>query len=157
MDKAYDEAIRYLSRRMHTIKETSTYLAGKGHPAGDIERAIEALKDYGYLNDSAYASVYISSALGKGRSIHRILKELKIRGISSQDAESGLERNFSDSFSRDNGERERALLEAKKIIDRAGVADHKTLARAGRRLATLGYPAGLIYAVLSEFQKEDPR
>lgn len=157
MDKAYDEAIRYLSRRMHTIKETSTYLAGKGHSDGDIEGTIEALKEYGYLNDSAYAGVYITNALDKGRSIHRIRRELKARGISSQDAESGLERNFSDSFSRDNGEKERARLEAKKIIDRAGVSDQKTLARAGRRLATLGYPAGLIYAVLSELQKEEPR
>lgn len=77
---AFDAAIRFLARNMRTESEIRSKLEDKGYSEEDAEGAIEKLRSYGYLNDSAYARAYVAT-YGKDRGKLRLAYELGTKGI----------------------------------------------------------------------------
>ena len=57
-EKAREEAAAYLSRRFRTEEEVRQHLRGKGYEEEEIARAVDDLKDYGYINDFDYCQAY---------------------------------------------------------------------------------------------------
>ena len=154
MSDAYDEGARFLARRMRTIRETRQHLEQKGFEESDIQEALGFLTENRALDDGEYASVYARRSLEKGKSAARIRMELKARGISSCDAETGLARVFPDDGSRSLSEGKRARAIAETLLSGAGTPpDSKALAKAGRKLAGLGYDSELIYRILGEYMQ----
>ena len=127
-------------------------------------------REYGYVNDEAYARGMAEKGMREGKGSARIMTELKKRGI---DPELAKEAAASDSGS----ERQRALAEAEKILLKAGGlpplseedeesteasraarreafgARQKILAKVSRRLSALGYGASVIYSVIEEINR----
>ncbi len=77
---AFDTAIRFLARNMRTESEIRAKLEDKGYSPEDAESAVEKLRSYGYLNDSAYAGAYVRT-YGKDRGKLRLIYELGAKGI----------------------------------------------------------------------------
>lgn len=87
---ALDKALSHISLSMHTEKEIRDYLAGKGYLKDICDFVVEKMRDYGYLDDAAYAQAYLESAKKrKGRRL--IAAELRRKGVSDGQIESALE------------------------------------------------------------------
>lgn len=83
--KAQDTALYYIGYKMRTEKEVITKLEDKEFSEVIIERVIEFLKKYNYLNDEEYAQKYIKQReKSSPRSIYALKYELKKRGVSEE-------------------------------------------------------------------------
>ena len=59
----YYDALKYLSHRLRSIKETIDYLNKKNYPSNIISDNIDKLIKQGYLNDKRYISSYINDKI----------------------------------------------------------------------------------------------
>ncbi len=87
---AYEKGIQYLSIRAYSVKEMYNKLKMKyGNEASN--RAIDKLLYRGYLDDEAFANMYVRQLFEiKKYDFRRISYELHIKGISSEIAENAL-------------------------------------------------------------------
>ena len=80
---AFDMAISYISKIAKSEKGIKRYLKQKGIDAESIDSAILKLKEYGYINDRAYAENFALTHFNKsGKSVLKL--KLKNEGISSE-------------------------------------------------------------------------
>ena len=157
-EKAREEAAVYLSRRFRTEEEVSQHLRGKGYAEEEIARAVDDLKDYGYINDFDYCQAYYRYGIARDRGRRRIERELLDKGIPRQvidSAWSALEENAEEDIVTD--EMTMAWNAAMKLAKQQKGAgkplDQKFMARVGRRLSGLGYPSEIIYSVLGKLKE----
>lgn len=151
----HDTALYYLEHRERSAHEVKSHLISKGFQEGEIEEELKFLKDLHYVDDARYCSVFIRYGMGKGRGPVRLQLELKEKGINAALIKDALE----ESFTRQS-EREAAMKEARKLLDR-GVRledeqngpDEKTIAKIGRKLASLGYHTDIIYDIIRQIRK----
>lgn len=81
--RAFQLAVHYLSFRPRTEHEMSTYLIKKGYENAIIDKILEKLSYYKYLDDRQYAADYISNAIRAQKKSSNIVKsELIRKGIS---------------------------------------------------------------------------
>ena len=78
--QAFDKAAGHLSARPHTEEELRKYLAGKGFTASVIDRALEKMAGYGYIDDAEFVQSYIESHRGK-YGVKRLRLELAAKGV----------------------------------------------------------------------------
>ncbi len=78
--RAFDKASEYLATRMHTKKELFDKLVKKGYEKPVIEKAIEKLEDYHYIDDKLFAKQFAlqNSAYSK----RMIENKLKQKGVA---------------------------------------------------------------------------
>ena len=90
---AFIAGLRILSYRDHSEKELLQKLKQKGVKRIYAEKAVEMLKEYGYINDERVAEYYAKSLFErKGMSKNGIKNELKRKGISGEMADIVTER-----------------------------------------------------------------
>lgn len=154
MEDITDVATRFLANRMKTRSQLEKHLSSKEYPPEEIRILLLRFEEYGYLNDSEYAAVYISHGVQKGRTIWRIKRELLERGISETNIEAGLAQ-FTEETGQDPiaDEFQRGMTQAEKIIGHQTEMDSKLLAKAGRKLVSLGYRPETVYSILGEFMR----
>jgi regulatory protein len=158
-----DAALKFLEHRERSVHEVKSHLRSKGFREEEIETELEYLKSLHYLDDVRYCGSYISYGLGKGRGPVRLQFELAEKGIDGATIQEALESCFDRS-----AEKAAALKEAEKLLKRQGSADYgpaeeaeedraapdeKTIARIGRRLASLGYHTDIIYDIIGQVRK----
>lgn len=83
--------MRLLEFRSHSEKELTCKLIRAGADRDDLPPIIAFLKEYGFLNDKEYAKGLardLQNLKKLGR--HRIISELKVKGISGEDLEEAL-------------------------------------------------------------------
>jgi regulatory protein len=79
---AFNLAIKYISFKRRTIKETADHLASKGLDDDVVLQAIKKVKEYGYLNDAEYAKEFISFQINQAKyGKAHVKNKLKQRGI----------------------------------------------------------------------------
>jgi len=61
--EGYDQAIKYITKKMRSKKEIIKYLESKELDKETISEIIKILKKNGYINDEAYAEVYINDRI----------------------------------------------------------------------------------------------
>lgn len=168
MAKSIEEtALIYLSYRERSEMEVKDHLKGKDFSAEEIEETIQYLKEFNYLNEERYCEAFLRMGTAKGRGPLRLKQELRMKGISGE----VIEAQLADYFMGDQ-ERENGLKEARKVFGRREtqrwslldepedepdgetVLDEKLLAKAGRRLASLGYRNSVIYEILERLRRE---
>ncbi len=166
----HETALRYITHRMRTKDEIRKNLLGKGFEEEEIASEIKNLVEIGCVNDKAYAKAYIEYAFEKGKAFSRAKQELKIKGIDSETSEEAYEEWKAEKEEQGEGtgsgvsadENKRALKQALKclgLFDGSGeegffpVTEEKLLAKASRRLATLGYGSDVIYQVVGMLKK----
>jgi len=154
MDEIWDVASRFLANRMKTRSQLEKHLQTKEYPNDQIANVLAQFEEFGYINDIEYVAVYISHYIPKGQTLWRIKRELMERGVSGSNIEAGLER-YMEETEHDPlaDEFQRGKTQAEKIIGYQYPADSKLLAKAGRKLVSLGYRSETVYAILGEFMK----
>lgn len=86
---AFDSALNFISKSVKTEKQVKDKLISKGYLDEIVDKAIEKLKEYGYVDDSDYSSRYVSTYKGvKGKLL--IKNELRKKGVSDANAEKAL-------------------------------------------------------------------
>lgn len=83
--KARDVAVKYLSFKSRTEKEVVLKLREKEFSDDIIDKVIELLKKYNYIDDYSYAGSFLRDKFNlKGFGSNRIKFELKQKGISNE-------------------------------------------------------------------------
>jgi regulatory protein len=111
---------------------------------------IKRLKEYGYLNDAAFAETYArlrqeNQKLGA----RRVRQDLKQKGVKDELVEETLESRYGDT-------NEEAL--ARQHLERRRIRkpeNEKETARVMRRLVTAGFSTGVIYKILRQWDVPD--
>lgn len=87
---AFDRGLTYLEKNIKTEKGIREYLKGKGFLDESIDKAVEKLNEYGYINDESFADSYIRTYSNKKGK--KLLKyELMAKGVSCEIIEKKLE------------------------------------------------------------------
>ena len=154
MDDIRDTAAKFLANRMKTKDQLKKHLQKKNFEESDIADILAQFESAGYLDDIDYAAVYISHRIPKGYTFRRITRELSELGVSREQSEAGLARFIEEQgYDPTAVELERGREQAHKILGNAIPADSKLLAKAGRKLMSLGYQPETIYAILGEYMR----
>lgn len=134
-----------LTAQDRTETQLREKLARDGHPPVVIDRAVEYVRSYHYIDDERYAAQYLQSMLGK-KSRRSIQFELERRGVNRE--------IISRVFEACEQESEEYQIEA-LLVKRAGEPhrlDEKEFRRLYGFLARRGYSSGDITSVLSRYQ-----
>jgi regulatory protein len=146
----FDHAVKALGRRMRTEAELRRLMKTRVEPDSRGEAAIAAvvarLKDYGYLNDAAFAEAYArlrqeNQKLGA----RRVRQDLEQKGVEKELIAETLEARYGQT----NEEvLAREHLERKRIRK---PENSKETARVMRRLIMAGFSTGAISKILRQW------
>jgi regulatory protein len=90
-DGPWPTALRILTRRDHSHAELRKKLTDRGFDSELVDTTLRRCVDLGYLDDARYALTRATSLMNQGRAVgHRILADLRQRGISEELAEQAL-------------------------------------------------------------------
>src|SRR5579862_7016959 len=150
----YDYAVKALGRRMRTEVELRRLMHARVEP-GDrgeaIVRAVVArLKEYGYLDDAAFAETYArlrqeNEKLGS----RRVRQDLKLKGVKADLVAETVDARYGAT---DEVALARQHLERKHIKK---PENEKETARVMRRLVAAGFSTGVIYKILRNWDVPD--
>lgn len=94
--RAFDKALSFISLSKKTKKQVRDYLTKKGYTDKTIDRALEKMQSYAFVDDEDYARDYARSvSANKGKRL--IALELKRKGVSDADASAALD-EFGDEL-----------------------------------------------------------
>lgn len=94
--RAEQYALRYISFRPRTSHEVFEYLQKKGFEEDDCRVIISSCAEKGYINDQAYASMWIEERKRlKPRGRHLLRQELSQRGIKDEMVDEALAEQLS--------------------------------------------------------------
>lgn len=150
----YDYAVKALGRRMRTESELRRLMQSRVEPGehGDaiVSAVVKRLREYGYLDDAAYAETYArlrqeNEKLGA----RRVRQALGQRGVASEI----VNRTVDARYGATNEEAlAREHLERKRIKK---PENEKETARVMRRLVTAGFSTATIYKILRQWDVPD--
>lgn len=83
MTKAFNSAVRLLSRREHSIKELDDKLKRKGFSSQDIEQALHSCQELGLQCDQRFTEHFIRARIRQGYGPVKIRQELKTKGVNN--------------------------------------------------------------------------
>ena len=150
MPSAYLDALHLLSRRALTVAECRARLVDRGHPAEQIEAAIEHLRETGGLDDDKMARALAQTSVDvKGRGRLRIVRELVARGVEQETASRAVAEVFED---RD----ERTLINRavqKKLRGRAHPSTPAEFARLYQHLMRQGFTPAVVSATIRALRR----
>jgi len=144
-EKAKAKAFRYLGYSARTYKEVYEKLSDGGFPEEAIEKTMELLLSYGYVDDSRYAADYVkeySKKYGKDR----MKFELMRKGVAQGTIEEALEASEIDETE--------AIIELMSKRFRSGPTDEideKEKRRCYDYLSRRGYSYEKIMRAFKEF------
>lgn len=142
----FDMALGALGHGMKTEKTLIESLQKKGYPDSSIEKAVEKVKEYGYLNDREYADSYIKTyASTKGR--RKLKCELLNKGVPADIVAEALEAIDGDE------QLESCRRLAEKYL-RNKVKDDKLQQKLYRHLVSKGFDFSTAAQVLSEVKND---
>lgn len=92
----FDMAVSYLEKYVVSEKGLKDYLKKKSFDGKVIEKTVEKLRDYGFIDDEKFAKNYFET-LNASKGKRAIANKLKEKGISSEIIENLLENVDEDS------------------------------------------------------------
>ncbi len=135
--KAKDTAFKYLGYKARTKYEIEKKLIEKEFPTEIVERTINLLLTYGYIDDESYAKKFISEKINyKGYGKHRIKYELKMKKVDEQIIDDLLTDTHDDEL-------EKAIKLATKKIKNKNI-DYKEKQKVIAYLQRRGYSFDII-------------
>jgi len=144
-------ALKVLGGRALSTAELKEKLRKRAEDPSEIDGVVARLKEYGYLNDPAFAESYSTARRdNQGFGKARVLRDLRQRRIAPAVAEKAVEQSFG-------GTDETALIEQflerkyRKIALVEYLQEDKHLASAYRRLQYAGYSSGASIRVLKRY------
>jgi regulatory protein len=150
----FDYAVKALGRQMRSEADLRRLMKARVEPGEQGEAAIEAvvlrLREYGYLDDAAFAETYArlrqeNEKLGE----RRVKQDLKQKGVHDALIAETLEARYGQT-------NEEAL--AREHLERKRIRkpeNPKETARVMRRLVAAGFSTGVIYKILRQWDVPD--
>lgn len=83
IEAAFNKAVKLISKVLKTEHELKNYLIEKGYLLETVNKVIEKLKEYNYINDEEYALAYINEKKQQSGK-KKLYYELKQKGISDK-------------------------------------------------------------------------
>lgn len=94
--RCYNSAVRYLARRPRSINETRIFLTGRDYRPEIVQKTIDRLTEQNYLDDSAYARLWIENRMHfRPKSAFALRFELRQKGVADSVIENMLH-DFDD-------------------------------------------------------------
>ncbi|MBI2786879.1 MAG: recombination regulator RecX [Legionella longbeachae] len=84
MTKAFDSAVRLLSRREHSAIELCDKLKQKGYSPVEIKEVLDACQQLDLQNDSRFVEAYSRSRIRQGYGPLKISQKLSSKGIDKE-------------------------------------------------------------------------
>jgi regulatory protein len=150
----YAYAVRALGRQMRTEADLRRLMKARVEPGENGDAIVAAtaarLKDYGFLNDVAFAETYArlrqqNEKFGQ----RRVRQDLKTKGVPQAIATEAIEARYAgtseEALARDHLERKRIRKPA----------NEKEIARIMRRLVAAGFSISVIYKILRQWDVPD--
>ena len=140
--RAYERALRYLSRRPHSEKEIANKLSRNRIEISVQDRVLKRLREASLVDDGAFARVWVENRqIFRPRSGRMLRSELRGKGVSKEAIETALE-GFDEA--------EAALTVARKACKRYSDLSEEASNRQLRQfLARRGFSYELISSTLS--------
>jgi regulatory protein len=146
----FDYAVKALGRRMRTEAELRRLMKARMEPDGRAEVVIAAvvarLKDYGYLNDAAFAETYARLRQeNQKQGVRRVRQDLERKGVEKELIAETLEARYGQT-------NEEAL--AREHLERKRIRkpeNAKQTARLMRRLLLAGFSMEAISKILGQW------
>lgn len=142
---ALDRAVGYLAARARSRKEIEDKLLMAGYRPCTVEMVLYKLEKEGLLDDADFARQWVESR-GQRLGRQRIARELRQKGVSTQEAEQAME--AIDEEEQLSGAV--ALVEKGLSRTRAGEDPRKTAARLTAMLARRGYGYDVARAAIQQ-------
>lgn len=143
---AFGKAVDYLARAMKTTKQVRDYLTKKGYSDNVTNCVIEKLQGYKYLDDQAYARMYVEqSKTHKGE--RRIKQELLNKGISHNDVDDQVQVDADDQLTSATSLAQKYLKNKQRDI--------KTMQKLQRFLLYRGFDFDVVNTVIRTFKTDD--
>jgi regulatory protein len=150
----HEYAVKSLGRRMRSVSELRRLMQAKVEReesgAAKIDRVIARLKEYGYLDDTAFAENYTQLRQQNEKfGQRRVRQELGRKGIAQQTISDTIESKYAEVS-------EEAL--ARQHLERKRIRkpeNERETARVMRRLVTAGFSVGVIYKILRQWDVPD--
>ncbi len=140
-----DAALKFLTPKARTIRETELYLDKCQFGEFEVYSAIERLKELGYLDDKAYADEFIRSRLATKPVSRRKLREQ----LTGHQLDNDIINEALNSVSEET-ELENAMLAAKKLAaNMTGYNSDDKLDRIAKRLISRGFDYGVVKQCVS--------
>ena len=137
-------ALRLITVKDRTKKEIIGKLREKNYDDTEIEKEIEFLQSYGYINDEKYAEKFVLDAINlKKWGKRRIESELLHRGISKDTVSDVIERLFPEDV------RERLVGEIERRYKGADLSNIKERTRIFNYYARRGFSVDEIKGALN--------
>lgn len=150
----HDYAVKALGRRMRTESELRRLMHQRVEPGPVGEATIQAvltrLREYGYLNDTAYAETFArlrheNEKLGQ----RTVRQKLQQKGVASAIVDETIQARYAGT---DEEALARQHLERKRIRK---PENEKETARVMRRMVAAGFSTGVIYKILRQWDIPD--
>ncbi len=153
-EQLLEYGLKLLHARALSSGELRVKLRRKAERAEDVAPVLARLKEYGYLNDRAFAAAFAASRLeNRGFGKARVLRDLRQRRVAPAVAAESVENAYKDT-------EEEALVAAflarkfRKIELSSYLEDPKCLASAYRKLRLAGFSSGASIRVLKRYAEE---
>lgn len=153
-EQLLEYGLRLLHARSLSSGELRLRLRRKAEREEDVAPVLARLKEYGYLNDRAFAAGFAASRLeNRGFGKARVLRDLRQRRVDPAIAAESVENVYKDT-------EEEALVAAflarkfRKIELSSYLKDPMRLASAYRKLCLAGFSSGASIRVLQRYAAE---
>jgi len=146
--RAYERALRYLSRRPHSEKEIANKLSRNRIEIDVQDQVLKRLREASLVDDVEFARVWVENRqIFRPRSGRMLRSELRGKGVSKEAIETALE-GFDEA--------EAALNVARKVCKRYGdLSEEASNRRLRQFLARRGFSYELISSTLSILMYEE--
>jgi len=156
-DLCYVAALRILKYRFNSEAELRRKLRSKRFESGDIDAAIEQLRNERWIDDERFAGAFARTRALKKIGRNRILHELHEAGVDRETAAQAVDANIDETREQDAL---RALCErrARQLMRRHGPEVLDTPQGRNKLTGYLlkqGYDAGLVYQAVKEIRVAD--
>ncbi len=152
-NQLWEYALRALSARALSAGEVRTRLRRRAAEAGHVETVMAKLREYGYLDDRAFAGAFASARKeNQGHGRERVVRDLRARQVTGEVAETAAASIYAETD-------EVALIEAYLVRKFRGkdlpdyLADPSHMTAAFRRLRYAGFTASNAIRVLKRFSE----
>jgi len=150
MTDAYTSALRILRYRFNSEHELRRKLAAKRFQKGDVDAAIERLRQEKWIDDERFAGSYIRTRMAKRVGPGRIKRELSAAGVDRATADRSLSENRDDE--RTSSDLAAIADKRRRILVRRHGEEYVRSAEGKSRLAAYlihqGYPVDQVRELL---------
>jgi len=148
---AVDLALRYLGYRTRTKKQLYDYLKRKEFDDPIVEKTIEKMEEYGFLNDEDFALRWVESRkTGKPAGRRKIAYELKAKGIDNDVLESAL-----DTLTEEEEQQQAVKLAEKTAMKYKHLPYRERMAKISQTLLRRGFDWEITERALRRLPEDD--